>query len=827
MNRILLCLLCACAVSAQVSVTTSRNDGSRTGWNPHEVALNNSNVNPAGFGKLYSYQVDASVYTQPLYLQNVAIPNQGAHNVLFVSTMNDTVYAFDADKNQQLWSVNFTNPSQGVTAVPIADITGSNDLNIVGTVGIEGTPVIDPATLTMYLVARTKEVTGSGANYVQRLHALDVTTGAEKFGGPVVIQASVPGNGEESLNGKVSFDPFWQNQRTGLALANGQVIIAWSSHEDDLPYHGWILAYSAATLQQTGAFNDTPNGQQGGIWMSGRAPVVDSAGNVYVMTGNGSTDNSNDYSECVLRLSSANNTLTLKDYFQTDNSVNLNQNDEDLGSSGPLLIPGANALVGGGKQGRFYVLNPSNLGHYASGDKQIPQEFQAVNNAIFPGPAFYQSSSLGAMVYLWTMGDSLKGFQFVSGKFHLTPAVQSTVQSAGGYDPGGALSVSSHHSIDSTAIVWAALPDQDADHGLSTGSLHALNAATGAELWSTAGNANNTAGPFFAKFVPPTIANGKVYLATFTDYTQPAFVHVYGLLKKSAKFTMTVSPSSEAANPGAAASYTVSVNPEPGYRFSGTVTLSVAGLPAGVTGAFNPPSITGAGVSTLTLTIPANAVLGTSTLTLKGSASPIVQTAKVSLMITKSVGSVNINFVGNGQPLSPADIAGVVPKANWNNLTASASTTPVYLTDDTGTVTPVNITWAANNPWALGIPPNNPNWVMMNGYLDDGNAGSITVTVSGMPAAPNGYSVYVYANGDGNGATRNATYTIGTTTIALSDAAGNVFNGAFQQVTAANPVGNYMIFPLSGTSFTLVSTPVSASDGTLRAPVNGIQIVAN
>src|SRR6267378_726036 len=264
--------LLALPSSAQLNVTTERYDASRTGANLNETALTTSNVNSTQFGKLYSYTVSGSVQAQPLYLSSVTIPGLGTHNVLYVATMNDIVYAFDADSNSTnggvLWSVNLTNANAGVTPVPIADIVGNNSLNIVGNVGIESTPVIDLASNTIYLVARTKEVSGTTANYVARLHALDITTGAEKFGGPAVIQGSVPGTGQGSSAGTLTFDPLIHNQRSSLALANGLVVFSWASHEDQWAWHGWIFAYNAQTLQQSGIFCSTPNEQNGGMWMS-------------------------------------------------------------------------------------------------------------------------------------------------------------------------------------------------------------------------------------------------------------------------------------------------------------------------------------------------------------------------------------------------------------------------------------------------------------------------------------------------------------------------------------------------------------------------------
>jgi len=289
---------------AQINITTERYDNSRTGANLNETVLATSNVNSSQFGKLYSYVVDGSVQAQPLYVSNLTIPSRGSRNVLFVVTMNDVVYAFDADSNGTnggiLWKVDFRNSSAGVSPIPIADIVNNNTLNIVGNVGIESTPAIDLSSNTMYLVARTKEVSGGSTNYVARLHALDITTGAEKLGGPVVIQGSVPGNAPGSSGGRLPFDPLIQNQRTSLALVNGLVVFSWASHEDLWAWHGWVFAYNALTLQQTSIFCVTPNGQNGGVWMAGRAPVVDSSGNLYYASGNGDWDGGSIFGDSVM-----------------------------------------------------------------------------------------------------------------------------------------------------------------------------------------------------------------------------------------------------------------------------------------------------------------------------------------------------------------------------------------------------------------------------------------------------------------------------------------------------------------------------------------------
>lgn len=831
MHRFLSALIVsAVACSAQVSITTNYGNNSRTGWNQNETSLNTSNVKSGGFGKLFSYTVDGSVYAQPLYVPNVTIGG-AAHNVLLVATMYDSVYAFDADQNTTLWHVSFINPAAGITPVNIVDITGLSDSNIVGWVGVEGTPVIDPSTLTVYLVARTTESVNSTATYVQRLHALDLTTGQEKFGGPVVIAGSVPGTGENSQNGSVLFSPFWQNQRPGLALANGQVIISWASHEDDQPYHGWVMAYNASTLAQTGIFCDTPNGGEGGIWMSGRAPIVDARGNLYLATGNSTDEKKTDFGESYLKFSTAAGGLALTDYFTASNAVSLNDADEDLASSGPFLIPKTHMFVGGGKQGVLYLIDTNNLGQYAANDTQIPQKFQAVNNLIFSGPAYWESASKGPMLFIWAQNDYLRGFPFNGSTFATAPSVLSTVESPSGANPGGALSISSSGTSDSTGIVWASMPiNQDEWHGLATGWVRAVNATTGAELWNSQMVAGDSEGAFCAKFVPPTVANGKVYMATFTDYNSPNYVDVYGLLTASPQFTLAASPSAGAILPGGTATFTVSVGPIPEHSFNGTVNLSVRSLPPGITAAFNPATLKGAGSSTLTLTASQSVALGTNTLVMVGkSALNAIQTTTVPLSVIHSFGAISVNFVGDGTELSASNVAGVAPKANWNNIAGAQSQSPVALSDENGAVTPVTVTWIADNPWALPTQASTPDEVMMQGYLDDVDVDSTLVNFTGLPTAADGYTVYVYCDGDNGSDLRSANYTLSgagftSQTLLAEDPANTNFNGTYRQVTASKHAGNYMVFTIPGGNFQLTATP---ANGGPRAPVNGIQIVPN
>jgi hypothetical protein len=393
------------ATAAPTGVLTEHNDNARTGLYADERTLTPANVNVRQFGKLFSLPVDGYVYAQPLVMAGVPIPDRGRHNVLFVATEHNSVYAFDADDNAganaaPLWHVNLG------PAVPQPDVI-SNDL--VPEVGITGTPVIDPRSGTLYVVAKTREE----GTWYQHLHALDVTTGAERPNSPVLITASVPGSGDgNDGHGGVPFQPLREHQRGGLCLSHGTVYVSWASHGDHGPYHGWLIGYDATTLLQTMAFNDTPDDSAGGIWMSGMGPAADRDGNIYVSTGNGgfnaNSAGGRNYGDSVLKIAPDGR---VAGYFTPFNQANLNASDNDLGSGGVMLLPARHddprrLLVTAGKEGRVYLIDRDDPGGYHADRDDILQALPgAVGFGSFGTPAAFQDR-----VYYQGSGDVLKAF---------------------------------------------------------------------------------------------------------------------------------------------------------------------------------------------------------------------------------------------------------------------------------------------------------------------------------------------------------------------------------------------------------------------------------
>jgi hypothetical protein len=510
----------AAALHAEISVLMNRYDPATTGANTREAILNTTNVAPATFGKLYSYYVDGSVYAQPLYVPGLDMPGRGRHNVLFVATMNDKVYAFDADRaGPPLWMRCLTDEMAGITAVPVTDVTNNNDLNVVGNVGIMGTPVIDPVSSALFLVARTKE----SGRYVQRLYKMDLGTGKDVIA-PAVIEASVESMARDASGGVLRFDPKGGNQRPALVLVDGNVIVAWASHEDIRPYHGWIMAYSAADLKQTGVFCVSPRGTEGGIWQSGRGPAVGPDGAIYFETGNGSWDGTHDFGSSLIRLSLRNHRLAVEDFFTPHNYESLNQRDVDLGSTGPMLIPGTNLLVGGSKLGIIYLFDTRHLGHLTAEDSGIQQALPVNGGRVLAGPALWNGPD-GVNLYIWCEADFLKAFRFNGSSLEPTPIAKGKVASKG--SPGGALTVSSNGKVGESGIVWSTLTvNRSADHGNAAGVLRAFHAGTLEELWNSEQQPKRDRLGTLVKFVPPTVVAGRVYVPNYDNAVQ-----VYGVLR--------------------------------------------------------------------------------------------------------------------------------------------------------------------------------------------------------------------------------------------------------------------------------------------------------
>ena len=505
---------------SSVDVTTYHNDNARTGQNLGETILTPANVNAQNFGKLFVIPADGKVDAEPLYLGGMNI-NGSMHNVLYVATEHDSVYAFDADTGSRLWRVTTLKPGETTS-----DSRGCDQ--VVPEIGITSTPVIDPKAGphgTIYVVAMSED--GSGT-YHQRLHALDVTSGTEEFGGPKEIQASYPGTGDKSSKGIVFFDPKQYEERAALLLLNGLLYTSWASHCDVRPYTGWILSFDQNTLAQVSALNTTPNGNEGAFWMSGAGPAADANARIYLLEANGTFDttlNSNgfpsqsDFGNAFLKLSAANKRLVVSDYFEMFNSSLENSIDQDLGSGGVLVLPDLadasgktrHLAVGAGKDAKIYVVDRDNLGKFNPASNNIYQVVPgALSSAVFSMPAYFNGN-----VYYGAEGDNIKAFAIAHARLGTMP----TSQTAESFTyPGATPSISANGTSD--GIVWAT-------ENTNPAVLHAFDATNLAhELY----NSNQSPGgrdQFGAgnKFITPMIVNGKVYVGTTTG------VGVFGLLR--------------------------------------------------------------------------------------------------------------------------------------------------------------------------------------------------------------------------------------------------------------------------------------------------------
>ena len=501
-----------------IAITTNRYDNARSGVNLRETALTTSNVNATRFGLLFTRVVDGQLYAQPLYVGGLTMSDRKIHNVVYAATEHNTVYAFDADDPQQsaaLWSLN-VGPS------------GSNPCdNLAPEVGITSTPVIDQARGVIYFVSKGQEASA----WVQRLHAVDLVTGAERPGSPVILAASAAGTGTGSVAGNIAFDPATQLNRAGLLFVNGVVYAAFASHCDVGIYHGWVLgyAYDGNTFKQVLAFNVSPNGTQGGIWQAGNGLSSDGT-NIFVVVGNGSTNpNSNprDWSESVFRMRISD--YSVQDYWFPSAYQALNAADADL-SSGAILLP-HNMLLTGSKDGRLYVLDSTNLGKFNAGSDNILQTLTTPGKANgslghVHGGVIYYASAAGEKVYMWPEDSPLMAYTLNATTRTLGGLVTDAIPTAGftpGH-PGATLTLSANGNTTGTAIIWATFPTQNGTNGAwhttSAGALYAIDAGNISNvLWG-----DNTGLWNVAKFAPPVVANGHVYVGTFSKS-----LRVYGL----------------------------------------------------------------------------------------------------------------------------------------------------------------------------------------------------------------------------------------------------------------------------------------------------------
>jgi len=519
-------------VTAQTSVLTQHNDNHRSGWNSNEKKLTTGNVKTGSFGYLFNRVVDDQIYAQPLVMMNVSLPNVGKRNVVYVATVNNSVYAFEADSinvMQPYWQVSL-NPAGGRPAANSDIGTWYQDYS--GNMGIVGTPVIDSTTHTIYVVAKSFS---SSNGFQQYLHALDVTTGAERPNSPQLIKPQIAGNGDGSVSGTITFDALKQNQRSGLLLLNGVVYITWASHGDTDFYHGWVVGYDKTTLAQKYVYNSTPQGYKGGIWMAGAGIAADSVGNLYVAVGNGAVgvtgnpSNIANRSESALKLTPSGSTFAVSSFFTPTNFLELEATDLDFGVTGILLIPGTNRAMAGAKDGRIYLMNRDNMGGYSGSGDQVIQTFnQNSSSAHNLTSLAYFHGNQSDYVYTWSDNVPLKALPYnrTSNQFDLLNVKSSSLQGPIGYN-GAFLSVSSNGSIDSTAILWTSYAASgNANQETRPGILRALSASDiTKELWNSSMKSIDDPGNY-AKFNCPTIANGKVYLATFSKK-----LIVYGLQK--------------------------------------------------------------------------------------------------------------------------------------------------------------------------------------------------------------------------------------------------------------------------------------------------------
>jgi Bacterial Ig-like domain (group 1) len=709
-------ILCVASAWAKpnVNVVTQRGDVRRDGQFTSEIYLTPSNVNSNEFGSLFSYAVDGYVAAQPLYVSDVNIPNVGMVNVVYVATMNDSVYAFNADTpgtGAPLWQVSLLD---GNVIEPVS-LLGCPSGNGYTEVGIVGTPVIDLTTNTMYVVA--KSMASGGSAYYFYLHALDITTGAEKFGGPQEITATF---------GNVSLSTYeqWYLQRPALLEANGAIYIGFGSNGCDQRAHGWLLAYSASTLQQLAVFNSTPDVTwSGSVWMSGVGPAADSAGNVYIATANGTFDANTgglDYGDTVLQLNLNGSALNVMDYFTPSNQAKMQSGDLDLGSGGVVLLPddeftqSPNLAVAEGKTGTIYLINTTDMGMYdtKNGGDGNEEDVVGATQQMYGAPIYWNG-------YLYTAArqDKIKAFSMANGMLSMTPVLETTAF----YTLTGVPSLSANGT--ENGILWLV---RNTNNSGTVTELSAFNASspTPTEIYNTQDVSGRDGLYTTAHFAVPLVANGKVYVGTEEG------LQVYGLFpeltpstgnNQSATVNTPITVSVQAINP-----YTGAGIPN--------VTVTFASGNKGTFGT-NPVTTNSSGVASTTYTLPETAGIYALTATSAGySTAALSETAVAGPAATLSVisGSSQSGTVGTILPLPLV----VQAKDSFGNQVSGASVT--FADSFGGTFSPNPATTSSNGQasTAFTLPTTSH-----SGFAVTASSGTATVatlhetSVAGAPAS--------------------------------------------------------------------------------------------
>jgi hypothetical protein len=795
-----LVLLQSCLATAQVSVVTQRYDSARDGVNSSETTLTPANVNTSTFGKLFTVPTDGKVFAQPLYMPNVTIPGSGTHNVLLIATQHDSVYAYDADglQIQPFWTVNLATSScpGGWTCTSVPASANANTTDVLPEVGITSTPVIDPSTDTMYVVAKTQEVSGGTTNFVYRLHALDITTGAERPNSPVVIQGQVPGSGSPNSGGYLVFSPRYSLQRPGLVLVNNDVYIAFGSWGDDDIWHGWLFGYDDASLAQVAAFSSTPNGGEGesGIWMHGNGLVADTNGYVYFSTGNGGFDGITNYGDSFLKLATPG--LNVADYFTPFNQSILDAGDLDVASGGLMLLPDnagttqhPHILLGCGKNGAIYVMDRDNMGQFnSSNDNQIIQELLNViggtkvnnNSSIYvencySSPVYWQGN-----VYWGGINDTLKMFSFANGLMSTSPVSHSSAV----YEfPGASPVLSSNGSTQ--GIIWTIENNGTlgSDATGTTAILHAYDATNlSTELYNTSQVSSDAPGAP-VKFTMPVVANGKVYVGTQTS------VAVYGLFSS---MTQAAAPT---LNPGSGS-------------FSTAVSVSISDSSPGTTIYYT----TNGSIPTTSSNVYSAPIVLTTNTTLSAIAvGSGYRTSPVSVgnyVITG--GSSGAAFV-QGNYSTPQSKQSTVSASFLNaQVAGDLNIVVVGWNDSTATIAPGGVIDSAGNQYSLAVGPTVQAGTATQAIyyaksIVSAGPGSNTVTVTfSAPASAVDLRVAEYSGLDGNSPFDAGSGATGSSTISSVSL---TTSNASEVIVAANLVQTATTGPGSGLTSRMITVP--------------------